>query len=72
MIMQDEKEFELIFDQKKEDWVVLFHDKEFEYRQYVSVRFLIDPEEDEKMFHASHIYVSMLKWLKKYHQEFFI
>ena len=38
----------------------------------VSLKFLINPPEDEKLFWNAMLYQRMLRWLKKEHQEFFI
>lgn len=62
-------EFELIFD--KNEWKVMCIMPSFPNIQ-VSVRFLINPSEDEKMFWNASLYQRMLRWLKKEHQELLI
>ena len=66
-------EFELFFNEDKNDWFVRFSDKNLLHNTSVSVQFLIDPNTDLKMmFWKGEIYQAMLQWLKQNHQEFFI
>ena len=62
-------EFELIFNKDKNTWYVRFANKNWSHNPVVSVRFLINPTEDEKMFSEGEIYKKMLKWLKENHSE---
>ena len=65
-------EFELIFDENKKQWFVRFTDTQYCYNPNVSVNFLINPSEEQKMFLKGLMYQKMLEWLKKEHKEFFI
>ena len=64
-------EFELFFDENKNEWQVKCIMEQFPKIE-VSLQFLINPPEDEKLFWNATPYQRMLRWLKKEHQEFFI
>jgi hypothetical protein len=64
-------EFELIFDENKKEWFVRFSNKKY-WSPQVSVKVLINPNEEQSMFLKALIYQKMLQWLKDEHQEFFI
>ena len=65
-------EFELIFDESKKEWFVRFSNKQHHWNPKVSVKVLINPNEEQTMFLRALIYQKMLQWLKDEHQEFFI
>lgn len=65
-------EFELFFNEDKNCWYVRFTDENLLHDTTVSVQFLIDPNNDSKMYWKGEIYQAMLKWLKINHPEMLI
>ena len=65
-------EFELFFDENKNEWCVKYMLESPPFTMKTTIRFLINPPEDEKIFWNATLYQRMLRWLKKEHEEFFV
>ena len=64
-------EFKLFFDENKNEWCVMTT-LESPFNMKTTIRFLINPLEDEMIFWKGRLYQKMLQWLKEEHKEFFI
>lgn len=64
-------QFELFFDENKNEWCVKYM-LESPFTMKTTIRFLINPPEDEIIFWNATLYQKMLQWLKKEHEEFFV
>ena len=64
-------EFELFFDENKNEWCVKYA-LQSPFTMKTTIRFLINPPEDEIIFWNATLYQRMLQWLKKEHEEFFV